>query len=408
MEVATIGFDVLVISPFHYAMNASISPDSKSHSVFFHREILDGLERFLGSYCLLKTVLCAILLSLFFQLPHVVELDGSPAIQGLLRIKDSIFSQIDFPLGSHVEKKTVRWTVPLLMKATGARTPAGFYALMVFFNVLILVFSAKAMLLHTGDRVYSFLFVCGMGCVFSGSCGFNDVKGFSDIVPFALMVFCVTRPRSILLFPAVYFALLSDERTIMGLAFLGFWWLWGGPSNQLSVLSMNLARNPLAVCLLAFVAFVLTRVMMVEFLGFRIPGGEVGFGQFKFINADYFLLAPWAAFEVFWLLPGLWVLALVQHRRWMVALVLIVMMLGAIGASFMVHDVTKSVGYLVPLFPIAAIQVYRHMAHEGNARLLMLILGILCIIIPTQHYIAVPYLYGSVPGWVFGKIAACF
>lgn len=48
-------------------MNASISPDTKSHSVFFHREFLEGLEGFLKSYWLPKTVFCAVLLSLFFS-----------------------------------------------------------------------------------------------------------------------------------------------------------------------------------------------------------------------------------------------------------------------------------------------------------------------------------------------------
>lgn len=389
-------------------MNASISPDTKSHSVFFHREFLEGLEGFLKSYWLPKTVFCAVLLSLFFQLPHVVELDQSPAIRGLLRIKDSIFTQIEFPIGSHVEKKTVRWTVPLLMKVSGVDSPSGFHLLMVTFNVLLLVFSARAMLTHTGDRVYSFLFVCAIGCVFSGCCGFNDVKGFSDIVPFALMVFCVTQPRTLLLLPAVYFALLSDERTIMGLAFMGFWWVWGHPSGEKPVLSMNLVRNPLTVCLLAFVAFLFTRKLMVDLLGFRIPGGEVGFGQFKFINADYFLMAPWAAFEVLWMFPALWVLMLMQERRLLVAGLLFILIIGATGASFMVHDVTKSVGYLVPLLPVSAIMVHRHMAQSSQARVLMLIVGVLCIAIPTQHYIAVPYIYGSVPGWLFGKIAVCF
>ncbi len=389
-------------------MNASISPDTKSHSVFFHREFLEGLEGFLKSYWLPKTVFCAVLLSLFFQLPHVVELDQSPAIRGLLRIKDSIFTQIEFPIGSHVEKKTVRWTVPLLMKVSGVDSPSGFHLLMVAFNVLLLGFSARAMLKHTGDRVYSFLFVCAMGCVFYGCCGFNDVKGFSDIVPFALMVFCVTQPRTLLLLPAVYFALLSDERTIMGLAFLGFWWVWGRPSGEKPVLSMNLVRNPLTVCLLAFVAFLFTRKLMVDLLGFRIPGGEVGFGQFKFINADYFLMAPWAAFEALWVFPALWVLMLMQERRLLVAGLLFILIVGATGASFMVHDVTKSVGYLVPLLPVSAIMVHRHMAQSSQARVLMLIVGVLCIAIPTQHYIAVPYIYGSVPGWLFGKIAVCF
>jgi len=369
---------------------------------------MDQIEGWLNKRTFLKTLLFAVLLSFFFQYPHFVEIDSAPAMKGLIEISHSIFEQIEYPDGSHLEKKTVRLTVPAITRFLGIESPYGLYGLFVISNILLLAASYFYLRDTVKDKISVFFLVCSVSCIYPGCCGFNDVKGLADIVPYTLLSICLAFPRAWVWFLCFSAALLADERSLMGGGILLINSCLFSNIGRPLVFKLRFVDKRLYSMIFAIMLFVGFRLALIEVFDFSIPLGAVGLAEIKHIQSDFYFLGIWSAFEAYWLVIGLFILIRAYQKRFSSAIILLLYTSAAIFASLCVHDLTKSIAYLFPLCLISIAVVLNDLNRTTSKRVLVCFVSGFCILNPTQFVFGTGYLYPSVINRVLQEFSLWF
>lgn len=347
-----------------------------------------------------KTLLVAILLAYFFQFPTYRDMPTAPPAQALLEIKDRIFDQIDYPPGSHLEKKTLRVMIPSLVNALGIQSLMGIHLLMVGCNLLLLIGVASFLRRETGDCVFSFLATCGFVCIFPGTAGFTDVKGWADVIPYLFLMGTLWFRQPWIIFSSLLFAGLGDERALLGSLFVILWWIWKsqGNANPFS----QLLRNPqIQAILAAWAAFFAVRWALASVFGFETRLGVVGFTAFLSLPIEYFFLGFWSAFEAYWVLFPVVLLALWMRGHRFYAMLFAGAVLANIAGSFLIHDITKSLGYSYAGALACLVFLHTEVSERGTLRLMLGVLTAVCILAPTQYIYGSHWLYAPLPMWGF-------
>lgn len=355
-----------------------------------------GLERGF----LWKTLVVALFLAYFFQFPTYRDLPTAPPALALLEMKDQIFDQIDYPPGSHLAKKTLRVIIPSLVNVFGIHSVMGIHLLMVGCNVLLLVGVASFLQRETGDCVFSFLATCGFACIFPGTAGFTDVKGWADVIPYLFLLGTVWFRQPWIIFFSLLFAGLGDERALVGSLFVILWWIWKSEGNAHPF--SQLLRNPrIHAVLAAWVSFFAVRVVLASVFGFETRLGVVGLTAFLSLPIEYFFLGSWSAFEAYWLLfPAVLMVLWVRGHRFY-AMLLAGAVLANIAGSFLIHDITKSLGYSYVGALACLVFLHAEVSERGTLRLILGVLTVVCILAPTQYIYGSHWLYAPLPMWGF-------
>ena len=362
-------------------------------------KISDSLELWLRRWFFVKTLLFALFVSYFFHFPNYANIPRENPNKVLLEIKESVFHQLDYPPQTHASKKTLRISIPLILKVFGVDSVYGIHVVFCFFNLLFLSALILWMKQETKDAVFSFIFTIGFVCIFPGNAGFCDTKGWGDIIPFTMLLFATISRNPIVIFGALLIALLGDERSVVGAMFIGMWWYWKRPPLKFSFL-LSFRHPQIAAIVFAGLAFCAVRLYMVHSLGFENKLGAVGLAILS-LPKEYIALGFWSSFEAYWLFALVPALYLFHQRLKLHGVVYSVAMVFLVIAGYTVHDITKSLsyGYLACIF--GALFLHRHWGKQKEVQFLVLILALLCLIAPTQHIYGAHWLYAPFPVWVF-------
>jgi hypothetical protein len=349
---------------------------------------------------LLKSLLVAVFLAYFFQFPTYRDLGTAPPALALLEMKEQVFDQIEYPPGSHLEKKTLRVIIPSIIKALGIQGVIGIHLLMVACNLILLLGVAVWLRRETGDTVLSFLVVCGFACIFPGTAGFADVKGWADMIPYLFLFGALMFRQPWILFFCVFFASLGDERALPGSLFVILWWVWKSDENR-HPWTQLLRNHQVHAVMLSWISFFAMRWILTAVFSFETRLGVVGLTAILSLPIEYFSLGFWSAFEAFWLLfPTVIALLLLQGRGFYALLFTGALFLNIAG-SFLIHDVTKSLAYSYLGILAGLVFLYHETRMRSEMRLFVAIISFVCIIAPTQYIYGAHWLYAPIPMWGF-------
>lgn len=351
----------------------------------------DKLKHFLERHFVVKTVLISTLVSMFMQVPSFPEVYALYPTRAILEISEDPWEQMEYDIGSHAEKKTLRLFVPLMVQALHLEYRWQVYLLFCVFNFILLAFISILLREHTNDRVFAFVITVGMSCTYFGFSGFGDTKGWADIVPFVLVMVSMLRRNALLLSVTLFLAMTADERAFVSGFFVLWWWMNLHPEERGLSLLNQLGRN-LGLVFGFFAAvggFILFRVFLHIGLGFEMPTGNVGWETFLEQNVEHMLPAIWGSFESYWLILISYLLILFLNKKMMSSFGVLLVVVSYIFCCFMIHDVTRSVSYLFPLLMLAMVVERQSQHAEGVISRSYMLLSVLNILAPTQ------YVYGK-------------
>jgi hypothetical protein len=265
---------------------------------------------------------------------------------------------------------------------------------------LLLTLAAVFLFDETQDPVFAFLVTCGIACIFPGSAGFTDVKGWADIVPYGLILVSIVFRQPWIIFFSLFFAGLGDERALLSSLFVVFWWVWKSDKCK-HPFSQLLCNHQIHAVMLAWMAFVLVRWMLVFVFQFETRLGVVGSAAFLSLPIEYFLLGFWSSFEAFWLvIPAVFLVLWLGKDRYLTLLFALALGLNVAGA-FLIHDVTKSLGYSLVGVMAGMVLLYRETGLQREMRMVMGMIALICVVAPTQYIYGSHWLYAPFPMWVF-------
>jgi len=362
-------------------------------------ELSESLELWLSRGFFVKTILCALFVSYFFHFPNYSNIARENPNKVLLEIKDSVFQQLDYPPQTHASKKTLRISIPLILKAFSVDTVYGIHLVFCFFNLLFLSGLILWMKAETTDVVFTFLFTIGFVCIFPGNSGFCDTKGWGDIIPFTMLLFATICRNPVIVFCSLLVAFLGDERSVVGAMFVGMWWYWKRPPSKFKLL-LSFHHPQITAIVIAGIAFWAVRFYMAHVLGFENKLGAVGLAILS-LPKEYIALGFWSSFEAYWLFALVPAVYLFQQRLRLFGVVYSVAVILLIVAGYTVHDITKSLSYGYLACVGGALFLHRYWSNQNEVQLLVLILALLCLIAPTQHIYGAHWLYAPFPVWVF-------
>jgi len=351
------------------------------------RSIEQGIRRELRKHFFLKSVIATISIALFIQFPPVGEIPDAKPSTALLEISHSIWHQVDYPAGTHLEKKTLRPFVPFMIRVLGLVKVEQIYGLMFLTNIGVLALFIALLNLTTGDRLFSFFIGAGFGCVYCGCIGFLDTKGWTDIIPIFLVGLAMVIKNSWLIAPILFAALASDERCLLSLPFVWLWYIFraGGYEefrfNQgiTATLRLSIAMVIGVLCFLAL------RLYMNYGLGFENKFGLVGTQMIWAANPGNLYLGLWSPFEAFWIFPVLLIHGMIVRKKAVFAYLLCGAILAGIFFCYMVQDITRSLSYLFPIFPLSIVFFFRTREDKNSVLDLAMLVGLICLLCPTQN-----------------------
>jgi len=345
------------------------------------------VDSFLRKHFFLKSAISVVLVSVIVQFPSIREVPDTTPNQALLEISHSIWTQVDYPKGSHLEKKTLRPFFPLVIRMLQISSPWQIYCILVLCNVALLTFFVFALIQITGDRTFSFYIGIAFSCVFSGCLGFIDTKGWGDVIPCLLILLALFFSHPAVVTPSFLFALLSDERSLLALPFI---WLWHvfrtGNFEEFQVRQGIIQTVGVSLSLLvAVMTFLGIRYYMVSVLGFENKFTQVGWKVILMQDPGKLYLGMWSPFEAFWIFPFLLIRGSFMRGKHLFSIILACVMIGIIILSYSVHDITRSLSFLFPLFFLSVIYFYKSWDDKESAIRLSMLVALICLLCPTQN-----------------------
>ncbi len=329
------------------------------------------------------SVLVLIAYTLFFQFPNLFEIrvDPNDHFAAILRISESLTTQLEFEPGSHNEKKTLRPTVPALVRLLPIESATGIYVLFCVCNAIWIIFTLLFLRRETGDAVISFWAVALLCGVYVGGCGFLDTMGWGDMVALALVAMALYWHRSWLVMPLLALAMLCDERVVLACGFIALFMF----SERETLPERSRFRWMRIVWVaVAFFLFVGARIFMQTGLGFEGKSGMLGLKAYLSLDPGAVHAGLWSGFELGW-----WVMvlpiAIWMKRAPLLATLASAGLLMLLLGSLMVADVTRSLSYGFPWFVISVLILHHECSHSHRREYLrnaILVTALLCALIP--------------------------
>lgn len=346
-------------------------------------KVANGVNGRIARWSLSASVLVLVAYTLLIQFPNLFEIrvDPNDHFAAILDISTSLTTQLQFEPGSHNEKKTLRPTVPGLVRLLSIESATGIFVLFCVCNILWITFTLRFLRRETGDAVLSFWAVALLCGIYVGGCGFLDTMGWGDIVGFMLVSMALYWHRSWLVMPLLALAMLGDERVVLSSGFIALFLLW--ETKRLTG-SPRFRWMRVAWVATAFFLFLGARVIMQLVLGFEGKSGMLGLKAYLSLDPGVVHAGLWSGFELGWWVMVLSIATWMKRSPLLAVLALLGLLVLLLG-SLMVADVTRSLSYGFPWFVISILVFHHEISHPDRRVFLrnaVLVTAVLCALIP--------------------------
>lgn len=325
----------------------------------------------------LKSIVFYIFITMVFQIPrfgylinYLTHEEISTKYDAILLQKESPFIHHDYGVGNHEGSMEFRIFVPLLMKFFSLNILL-VYIVQVLIGVLVLYLMLGYIYKSTNNRLIAFIYTLGFVFVYVGSSNWIDVYGFYDSFAYAFILFAFFSSNPILIFFLVLSSLYIDERAY--LASIGIIIFQIFNQKKLNVIS--------SVCLALIVGF-LIRVYLNKYCGMFLYSNQLLAKDTFLSNINNIGLATITVFKGFWVVFVICIMLLIVYKRYFYLVSLAAYFGMLYFSSFIVYDMTRSISYLVLMFPITHTICNKYLRGEVLLKLYILV-AFMGVIIPT-------------------------
>jgi hypothetical protein len=253
-----------------------------------------------------------------------------------------------FKPATHESNVTYRITVPIIAHALHLNR-TGLLALFALGGVALLYQVLTIVVAIGGSRKLAFLVCLATACIWPGEAAFHELRGgYYDAFAYFLVVSAFAAPSAIASAVLLFAAIWTDERALVGAAFLYFFPLLTSTGGI-----RRFVTGKSAAAVAAVVAYIGLRAYLTLIYSYtRGATGGVGLHVLK----DQVTAVPfaiWTGLGGVWILVAAGIFALWIQKRYWLAAAFSAVLLGAVGSSLIVIDITRSVAYCFPAVFVA-------------------------------------------------------
>lgn len=287
------------------------------------------------------------------------------------------------------ENMVMRWVLPLMYILTG-HSIILILAIQAILGCVFLYLFLREIFRQTNDRVLTAFFGMALSNMFVFSWFFVDTAGYGDGYAYFFLMLALLTRNPFLLFGFLQIAFFTDERALVGAAYIVLWWTAASLMNRnegttLASIFRNAFQSRTWVVIAAWVVYFAIReyVMHTYFPhhDYSTMGTPVLFADGHRWGLGNSL---WTSFEGSWLLLGTAGFLLFQSgRRWLLLVLLLGFVFLLITGIF-VHDIDRALGYGFP-FLLAASLILSRLIPALEYRKLVFVMALVCIISPMCY-----------------------
>jgi|GEM_PF-827324 len=356
-----------------------------------------------------KLILILVLCIHLFSIPGYRYLDVN--VRGWVEVNkkiENLFAQTasDSPTSGHAANMVFRLTVPAIAKVFHLSS-TGILVVNVFIGIAILYLVISLTIKITGDQVVAFLMAIAVAATYIGKCAFGDFYPLFDqwAYFFLLLSMCFSSP--VLVFFSAFLASWTDERGLLALFFVYFFWKYFTSPIQSLKFSSFFKFDKYSVAIIAsVVSYTILRLFLKYYYSlnhhvFDIP-------QQTMFNIPCQRLATWSYFEGLWILIVCAMFVCLKKYSWNpFSIVLILGAFGYLGFSFTIGDLTRTGAYMFPLIFIA-MQMLMSVGDASEMRVLMLFSALICVLFPPLAVSCDAIASWTLGEWVVGDFLKAF
>lgn len=347
----------------------------------FTGKVLDYIDNKLPKkHWELKIGILAALVSLFFAFPYIHGYlhSGSAANwNALITQFDAPFKFVEYAAGTHPSNIGFRVTVPLLAHYIGfGRTGSFVVQYLSFFILFYLVASLSKSALK--DRTSAAIATFAFAFIWAGNILCSDIRGFFDVVSFALIVGAMRSKNPFIIFACLLLASFNDERSLIASGFVFLWHLMNSQSNGFAHFKDFFRITPIWMSIIgSWVAYFILRFLMVNAFDFQIGAADIGVKQFLY-QFNNLPLGTWLGLEGFWLIIFFTFIILWKSKAWTWLIANCILLLLIIILATAVVDITRSMAYMFPIIFISMLLLQKS-AEQQLVRKILLVTFIMCL-----------------------------
>lgn len=315
-----------------------------------------------------------IICSVFFCKPHnnTFDLVKNPPyvikFESLMVKKSNLTDNLTmYSPTLHEAKGVFRLTVPVLMRIFGIETLPQLYMLQLVVGILLYLLMAALAYQCLHSYWASTATVIAISATYFGRAYFLDTYPWLDTFGFFFAILAIWGRKYwwvvILSIVALFF---TDERGAIcaGLVFVSIKLLEMPAVGNITLKNIISFRGPANYVLLGLLVAVCVRAVLMFGYNMSTPLGQVGYTVF---------LKQWKTVQLgmFDGLVGLWgiffmaVLHMIINRKWLVSLLIVCSLMPFVLVALSVHDITRSIVYVVPLVFVCLKYLKENMADTG-------------------------------------------
>lgn len=287
------------------------------------------------------------------------------------------------------ENMVMRWMLPLMYILTG-HSIVLIVIIQAILGCVFLYLFLREVFRQTNDRVLTAFFGLALSNMFVFSWFFVDVTGYGDGYAYFFLMLALLTRNSVLLFGFLQIAFFTDERALVGAAYIILWWTTSYLIERKEGITPASVFNAIFrphtwVVIAAWVVYFIIReyVMHTYFPhhDYSTMGTPVLFADGHRWGLGNSL---WTSFEGTWLLLGAAGFVLFQTgRRWLL-LLLVVGFVFLIVTGIFVHDIDRDLAYGFPFLLMASLILSR-LIPVSEYRKLIFFVALVCIISPMCY-----------------------
>lgn len=288
-----------------------------------------------------------------------------------------------FAAGTHESNVTYRLTVPAI--AHGLHLDqTGLLVLFAIAGVALLYLLLQVVFSISGSKRVALFIALATSCVWPGIAAFHELRGgYYDAVALCLIVGAFASNSSAVVSAAlVFLTAWTDERALMGGAFLLLFYVMRGDEGRGSVASSRRSVAAVSAGMAAYVGIRLWLAASYSYAGGGGATGGIGFGELAH-QIHRVPLAIWSGLGGCWFLVVLAVFVLFQQKRFLAASAFCGLLVAATGTALLVVDMTRGMAYCLPSV-FVALAILRNVGHRRLERMAVAI-GAVSLVVPTLY-----------------------
>jgi len=340
----------------------------------------------------LKVSLIIMLIAFFFSPPPIEKLTYkfwlNDRYKAFSEQINGTYKSGDYDIESHESKLSFRVVPSLIGKLSFSNDPQTqmifLYIVQVIFGFLSILVLLDGIYKSTNDWIYSKLVVGGLMLTHVGSSFFYDVSFFLDGFPFFLMILAMFTPMTILSALFLFVGFWCDERVLLGgigiVLFRNYREL-----EKIELWSFIFSKNALLFLLSAGI-YVGIRLWLTHYQAIDIPlGSSSGVGiSAIWVQRNTLPIAQLFTFEFYWLYIFPLLVFFFQKSKILASLIFMYLVV-AIGLTGIVMDVMRSVNYLFPII-LLGILIYSGQEARKRRNEIAFFGALMNVLIPNYRY----------------------